>query len=117
MKPIKAELFTHGRLCLFGEHSDWAAEYGIHPGFCLVIGTDQGLSATAEPSDSFFVESVLYDSLGRPTAKTGCIRYPWQADVLLNVAQDESEFFRYCAGVAYEVMTTCHVPRESMGWG
>ena len=33
-------LSVPGRLCLFGEHSDWAAEYGIHKGFCLVIGTD-----------------------------------------------------------------------------
>jgi len=32
------ELFVPGRLCLFGEHSDWAADYGIHRGFCIVTG-------------------------------------------------------------------------------
>ena len=55
-KPI--ELFVPGRLCLFGEHSDWAADYGRHKGFCLVVGTDQGLSAVARPSDGLEIAAV-----------------------------------------------------------
>lgn len=50
---MKTELFVPGRLCLFGEHSDWAGEYRttdktILPGKCIIAGTDQGLYATAE---------------------------------------------------------------------
>ena len=45
------ELFVPGRLCLFGEHTDWAAAYAervpsIPPGIALVTGTSQGLFAT-----------------------------------------------------------------------
>ena len=44
------ELFVPGRLCLFGEHSDWAGAHrrdnaGIRPGRTLVAGTQQGLFA------------------------------------------------------------------------
>ena len=47
------ELFVPGRLCLFGEHSDWAGGYrrvdrSIPPGQCLVAGTDQGIHLEAE---------------------------------------------------------------------
>jgi len=34
----------------------------------------------------------------------------WQAETLLAAAQDGSEFFRYCAGVAYEILTRLRVP-------
>ena len=44
------ELFVPGRICLMGEHSDWAGNYrrfnkDIVPGACLVSGTNQGLYA------------------------------------------------------------------------
>jgi len=97
------DLFVPGRLCLFGEHSDWAAHYGLHKGFCLVIGTDQGLSAVARPSESFVVETELPDSLGRPSGRRRQMSCAWDADTLLDAAKDENEFFRYCAGVAYEM--------------
>ena len=99
----QADLFVPGRLCLFGEHSDWAAQYGRHKGFCLVIGTDQGLSAVARPSDSFVVETELPDALGRPSGRRRQMSCGWNADMLLEAAKDENEFFRYCAGVAYEM--------------
>ena len=60
----QVELFVPGRLCLFGEHSDWAAEFGLHKGYCLVIGTDQGLSAIARASEDFIVETQLPDAAG-----------------------------------------------------
>jgi len=100
MKTEGERLFVPGRLCLFGEHSDWAAEYGRHRGFCLVIGTDQGLTAVARPSDSFIVETQLPDSLGRPGSRRRQMRCAWKAETLLDAAKDEGEFFRYCAGVA-----------------
>lgn len=93
------ELFVPGRLCLFGEHSDWAAEYGLHEGYCLVIGTDQGLEAVAKPAESFTVETLVPESSGR-TRQVSC---RWQKETLLEAAKDQDEFFRYCAGVACEM--------------
>ncbi|CAE7594086.1 hasC1, partial [Symbiodinium sp. CCMP2456] len=50
--PRTIELFVTGRICLFGEHSDWAGGYRrfnseVVPGCALVCGTDQGLYARA----------------------------------------------------------------------
>jgi len=105
-----AELFVPGRLCLFGEHSDWAAEHGLHPGYCLVIGTDQGLSASARPSDRFTVESLVPDKDGRPTGRTRQMACEWDAETLRATAKDENEFFRYCAGTAYQMHSHFSAP-------
>ncbi len=53
-EPPVIELFVPGRLCLMGEHSDWAGGYrrthpALAPGHCLVAGTDQGIRVRAEP--------------------------------------------------------------------
>ena len=98
-------LFVPGRLCLFGEHSDWAAEQGMHSGFCLVIGTDQGLCADVSKRDRFVVETQLPDRDGRPTGRTRQMNCPWDKDMLIEAAQDQGEFFRYCAGVASQMMS------------
>ncbi|HAU37282.1 MAG TPA: GHMP kinase [Phycisphaerales bacterium] len=99
------ELFVPGRICLFGEHSDWAAEFGLHKGHCLVVGTDQGLSAVARAADSFTVETLIPDPLGRTSGRNRQMSCRWDAKTLLAAAKDEDEFFRYCAGVAYEMST------------
>lgn len=101
METNQTSLFVPGRICLFGEHSDWAAEYGLHRGFCLVVGTDQGLSAVASASERFLVETLLPDSAGRATGRTRRMSCPWEEASLLAAARDEDEFFRYCAGVAH----------------
>lgn len=99
----QVSLFVPGRLCLFGEHSDWAAEYGLHRGFCLVIGTDQGLSATVKPADSFTVETLIPDQHVRAGGRKRQMTCPWEDQTLLEAAKDQDEFFRYCAGVAYQL--------------
>jgi galactokinase len=93
------ELFVPGRLCLFGEHSDWAAEFGVHNGHCLVIGTDQGLHAAARACDEFVVTSAT---------SSNTLRLPWRVDALRRAACDQDEFFRYAAGVACVVMCERH---------
>jgi len=108
----ESRLFVPGRLCLFGEHSDWAAEFGRHKGFCLVIGTDQGLTATARPAEQFVVESQIPDNLGRPSSRRRQMVCAWSAEALLAAARDEGEFFRYCAGVAYQMFQN---PRTAGG--
>lgn len=47
------KLFVPGRLCLFGEHTDWAGHYrtmnaDILPGASIVTGIEQGIYAGGE---------------------------------------------------------------------
>lgn len=94
------ELFVPGRLCLFGEHSDWAGKYRsmnsqIVPGTALVTGIEQGIYATAEKSDTFKVTSEAPEIAG--VWKDFECRMDFQE--LKDVAKSGS-FFSYCAGVA-----------------
>ena len=97
------ELFVPGRLCLFGEHSDWAGawrtrEPGLEPGLCMVMGTDQGLRAQVEPAgDVLEIESHLPDGSAR-----GPHRIPLEPGSLAGAAA-EGGFFAYAAGTAAEV--------------
>ena len=48
------KLFVPGRLCMFGEHSDWAARYRLNnseleKGYTLIASTNQGVYAEVEP--------------------------------------------------------------------
>jgi galactokinase len=104
------EVSSPGRLCLFGEHSDWGAEYGLHQGYCLVVGTDQCIKAVVTPSEEFRVQSLIPDDMGRPSGRIRQMSCPWDSEALLAAATDEEEFFRYCAGVAYEMLRREHLP-------
>ena len=51
------KLFVPGRLCLFGEHTDWAGHYrtmnaDIKPGAAIVTGIEQGIYAEVEKSST-----------------------------------------------------------------
>ena len=94
------ELFVPGRLCLFGEHTDWAGKYrtmnaDIVPGASIVTGIEQGIYAEVEKSSIFEMYSEAPE-----------IAVVWQnfacrmnETELKNVAKSGS-FFSYCAGVA-----------------
>lgn len=96
-------LFVPGRLCLLGEHSDWAGAHrrthpSIEPGRCLVAGTDQGLRARAVRSDGFEMTSVLPDG-----ARAAC--EPIAATVAaLDAVARAGGFFSYAAGTAAEIV-------------
>ncbi len=98
-------LFVPGRICLFGEHSDWAGGYrrinaDIREGQAIICGTNQGVHAEVKPHPSkFIVRTTLED--GTPI---GPCELPMQQSALLQAAQ-EGGFFSYAAGVAYQVMT------------
>ena len=56
------KIFVPGRLCLFGEHTDWAGHYrtmnaDIMPGAAIVTGIEQGIYAEVEKSPIFEVHS------------------------------------------------------------
>lgn len=94
------ELFVPGRLCLFGEHTDWAGKYramnsDIVPGAALVTGIEQGIYAIAEKSKTFKVTSSAPEIEG--IWKDFECRMDFQE--LKEIARSDS-FFSYCAGVA-----------------
>ncbi|MBR6866648.1 MAG: hypothetical protein IKN02_00260 [Prevotella sp.] len=94
------KLFVPGRLCLFGEHTDWAGHYrtmnaDIAPGAAIVTGIEQGIYAEVDKSSLFEVQSVAPEIEGE-----------WQnfacrmdEQELKRIAKSGS-FFCYCAGVA-----------------
>ena len=101
------DLFVPGRLCLFGEHADWAAQFGRHAGYCMVIGTNQGITAESRAAEAFSVEIALPEKGDRlrseaevPVPFFDC---PWDPAALLSAAEDQGQFFRFCAGVAHEM--------------
>lgn len=96
----KIDLFVPGRLCLFGEHSDWAGKYrsmnsALVAGEAIVTGTEQGIFATVEKSENFEMTSSA-SSLQEVWHDFEC---PMNAEALKDVAHSGS-FFSYCAGVA-----------------
>ncbi len=106
-EPI--DLFVPGRVCLFGEHSDWAGSYrrfnsALPPGRVLLAGVNQGIYARVRGcKDALVVRSTLPDgSVQGPT------RIPMDPAKLLDVAR-AGGFFSYAAGVAYYMKTFYHV--------
>ena len=91
-------LFVPGRLCLFGEHSDWAAalpgDAGIGSGACILTGTDQGITAHVSAARDFEVTSALPDG-----SRRGPFRVPMESQAL-RAAAAAGGFFSYAAGVA-----------------
>jgi len=103
------KLFVPGRICLFGEHSDWAGGYrrmnaDIEKGYTLICGTNQGLYAEVEPHPNALVLSSV-----TPTGeKVGPVEIPMELGALYNEAQ-KGGFWSYICGVAYQVLTNYRV--------
>ena len=100
MKNNETDLFVPGRLCLFGEHSDWAGRHRltdptVEPGKCLIAGTDQGLYANAGPNGGFFELSQVPPSGEKQNFNAYRAEYP----ELKRVAENRS-FDSYAAGTA-----------------
>jgi len=103
------KIFVPGRICLFGEHSDWAGGYRrinaeIEKGYTLITGTDQGIYAEVEPHPTALVlTSTMPDGERR-----GPYEIPMEPKALLEEAQ-RGGFWSYVAGVAYQILTNYHV--------
>jgi len=94
------KLFVPGRLCLFGEHTDWAGHYrtmnaDILPGAAIVTGIEQGIYAEVEKSSIFEVQSTAESMRGR-WHDFAC---RMDEQELKRIARS-GDFFCYCAGVA-----------------
>jgi len=103
------KLFVPGRICIFGEHSDWAGGYrrinaDVEKGYTLISGTDQGIYAEVEPHPT----SLVLTSTTEEGEKIGPYEIPMQPNTLLEEAQ-KGGFWSYITGVAYQVLTNYHV--------
>ena len=97
------DIFVSGRLCLFGEHSDWAGAYRqvnsqIKPGCAIVVGTNQGIYARVEPNSRLIYKTIH-------SASTLDLAMEPE---LLTTAQS-SNFYSYIAGVAYQALSRYRV--------
>ena len=103
------KIFVPGRICLFGEHSDWAGGYRrinaeIEKGYTLLTGTDQGIYAEVEPHPT----ALVLTSVTPDGEKRGPYEIPMESRALLEEAQ-RGGFWSYVAGVAYQILTHYHV--------
>ena len=94
------KLFVPGRLCLFGEHTDWAGHYrtmnaDIMPGASIVTGIEQGVYAEVEKSPIF----EMYSDAPEINQVWNDFSCRMNEAELKSVAKSGS-FFCYCAGVA-----------------
>jgi galactokinase len=108
-KEAAMKIFVPGRVCLFGEHSDWAGGHRrinseIEKGYTLLTGTDQGIYADIGPHPI----SLVISSTTPKGERLGPYKIPMEAKALLEEAQ-KGGFWSYVAGVAYQVLTHYHV--------
>jgi UTP-glucose-1-phosphate uridylyltransferase/mevalonate kinase len=98
-------IFVPGRVCLFGEHSDWAGGYrrinaDVENGYTLICGTNQGIYARVAPHPT----ALVLTSTTPDGRVIGPREIPLEPKALLEEAQ-QGGFFSYAAGVAYQVLT------------
>jgi len=103
------DIFVPGRICLFGEHSDWAGGYrrinaDVEKGFTLITGTDQGIYAEVEPHPN----ALVLTSSTPEGQENSPYEIPMEPRALLEEAQSGG-FWSYVAGVAHQIMTHYHV--------
>ena len=81
-------LFVPGRICLFGEHSDWAGGYrrinaDLEKGFTIITGTNQGIHAEVKPHPTkLIMKTTLFDG-----THEGPFELPMETTALLAEAE------------------------------
>ena len=110
---MQLNLFVPGRLCLFGEHTDWAGKYrtmnaDIAPGASIATGIEQGIYAEVEKSPIFemYSEAPEIKDIWQDFACRIC-----ELHVLADNVSDKT----------YDMITkyvpACNVERVSVGHG
>ena len=99
--PGEIEISVTGRVCLFGEHSDWAGGFrssnaDIETGQVIVVGTEQSVDARVRRQDGV----LTMISTGNDGKQIGPWSCPMSRTELLKAAR-EGGFWSYVAGVAY----------------
>ena len=99
------EIFVPGRLCLLGEHTDWASGYRRHEsnsclsyGLCLVCATNEGLYARVT-SLSTPTSQIIYKRLS-PTGDSVMdeMSWSWKDTDSLQTSATSGSFLAYVAG-------------------
>ena len=93
-------IFVPGRLCLFGEHSDWA---GLHriinadivPGVAIVTGIEQGIYAEVEKCEQFVMHNESEELKGF-WVDFNCSMHTNELRAIANA----DSYFSYATGVA-----------------
>ena len=103
------KIFVPGRVCLLGEHSDWAGGYRrmnaeIESGYAIICGTNQGIYADVEAHPT----ALVLSSTGPDGNKFGPYEIPMEPQALKKEAQ-QGGFWSYIAGVAYQALTNYQV--------
>ena len=99
------KIFVPGRICLFGEHTDWAGGHrrtnaDLEKGYAIIASTNQGLHAEVSSHPTkLILRTTLSDGI-----RMDPFEVPMDSEALLAEAQKGS-FFSYAAGVAYQILT------------
>jgi galactokinase len=98
------KLFVPGRVCLLGEHSDWAGSYrasrpDLEKGYAIVAGTDQGIHAEVDAHPFSLVLHAAQSAGHHPASR----EIPMEAGPLLREAR-AGGYWSYVAGVAYQAL-------------
>ena len=102
-------LFVPGRLCIFGEHSDWAGRHRIMnadlaEGMAIVTGIEEGIYADARLSKNF----VVRDEVSSNPVEWTKLECEMDLQKLKAIAHSGG-FYSYVAGVASYVSEWYHV--------
>jgi mevalonate kinase len=105
MNEKEIDIFVPGRLCLFGEHSDWAGGHRrqnpeIEKGFVIVTPTNQGTYAKVREIDEPIIRF-------KTTLSKEIFEVELNPTLLLKIAE-AGGLFSYVAGVAYEIISSYH---------
>jgi galactokinase len=103
------EIVVPGRLCLTGEHSDWAAGYRsndptIEMGMAVVICTNEDMAIHAsvrKTAEKTF--TIIHNELDKT------LSVQMESTELLKVARTE-RFWAYAVGVAYVILSRYSIP-------
>lgn len=102
MRNNSVDIFVPGRLCIFGEHSDWAGEYRlknkkIEKGYAITALLQEGIYATVKKCDNF----IIRDKNGYFSCNVNSVD--------LENEIDKKSYYSYVCGVAYEILEKFHV--------
>jgi galactokinase len=103
MSEKEFEIFVPGRLCLFGEHSDWAGGHRrqnseIEKGYAIVSPTNQGNYARVRK-----LNEPVFRFISEPIGKS--LEARMESEELQKIAEG-GDIFSYAAGVAHEIVSS-----------
>ena len=102
-------IFVPGRICIFGEHTDWVGFYRrinayLEKGFTIITGTNQGLYAEIKPHPN----KLIFKSSPDKNGLREIFEIQMDKNKLLSIAE-KGGYFSYIAGVTYQILTHYHV--------